>query len=102
MSEWVKVARTEEIPAGKVKVVDAKGRRLALANVGDSYHAVEDLCTHDGGPLGEGELAGDLVECPRHGARFNVKTGEAVTLPAVVPVKSFQVKINGNDILVEL
>jgi 3-phenylpropionate/trans-cinnamate dioxygenase ferredoxin subunit len=102
MSEWVAVAKVSDVPEGRVKVVEAKGRRFALANVGGSYHAIEDLCTHDGGPLGEGTLVGDQVECPRHGARFNVKTGEAVTLPAVVPVKNFQVKVNGNDILIEL
>ena len=102
MSEWVKVAQVGEIPEGRIKVVTAKGIRLALANVGGSYHAVEDLCTHDGGPLGEGELVGDQVECPRHGARFNVKSGAAVTLPAIVPVKTFPVKVSGNDILIEL
>ncbi len=102
MSEWVKVAQVGEIPEGRIKVVTAKGQRLALANVGGSYHAVEDLCTHDGGPLGEGELVGDQVECPRHGARFNVKSGAAVTLPAIVPVKTFPVKVSGNDVLIEL
>ena len=96
------MAQTSDVPDGRVKVVTAKETRLALANVGGTYYAVEDRCTHDGGPLGEGELVGDQVECPRHGARFDVKSGAAVTLPAVVPVKSFQVKVNGNDILIEL
>ncbi len=103
MAEWVKVAQTGEIPEGRVKTVEAKGRHLALAHlIGGAYHAIEDRCTHDNGPLGEGELVDDLVECPRHGARFNVKTGQPVTLPAVIPVKGFQVKVVGNEILVEL
>ena len=103
MAEWVKVAQAGEIQEGHVKTVLAKEQRLALAHLaGGTYHAIEDRCTHDNGPLGAGELVDDWVECPRHGARFNVKSGQPVTLPAVLPVKSFQVKVVGNDILVEL
>ena len=99
---WVKVAQTGEIPAGKTKVVEARGQRLALSNVEGKFYAVQDLCTHDNGPLGEGELVGEEIECPRHGARFNVKTGAAVTLPAVIPVKTFPVKVSGDEVLVEI
>ena len=102
MDEWVEVAQAGDIPEGQVKVVEAKGQRLALAHVGDGYFAVEDLCTHDEGPLGEGELFGGEIECPRHGARFDVKTGRAMTLPAVVPVKTFPVKVVGTKIMVQL
>ena len=102
MAEWVKVAQAGEVPAGKAKVVVARGQRLALSNVEGNFFAVQDLCTHDNGPLGEGELWGEEIECPRHGARFNVKTGQAVTLPAVVPVKTFPVKVTGSDIWVEV
>lgn len=102
MPQWVKVAQAGDLPAGRVKVVETSGQRLALAHVGESYFAVQDLCTHDNGPLGEGELFENQIECPRHGARFDVKTGQAVTLPAVVPVKTFPVKVAGNDILVEI
>ena len=102
MAEWVKIAKAGEIPEGQVKVVLAHNQRLALANVHGEYFAVQDLCTHDNGPLGEGELIGDMVECPRHGARFNVKTGDAVTLPAVVPVKTFPVKVTGGEISVQI
>ncbi len=102
MPDWIKVAQENQIPSGQVKVVEAQGKRLALAHVEDRYYALEDLCTHDDGPLGEGELIGDLVECPRHGARFDVKTGQPVTLPAVIPVKTFPVKVEGKDILVEM
>lgn len=102
MPDWIKVAQENQIPSGQVKVVEAQGKRLALAHVEDRYYALEDLCTHDDGPLGEGELIGDLVECPRHGARFDVKTGQPVTLPAVIPVKTFPVKVEGKDIFVEM
>lgn len=102
MAEWVKVARAAEVLEGHAKVVEAEGQRLALARVGGQVYAVQDLCTHDGGPLGEGEIFGDTIECPRHGARFDVKTGQPVTLPAVVPVKTFPVKVAGEEILVQL
>ncbi len=102
MAKWVKVARAAEVPVGQAKVVLADGQRLALSNVEGSYHAIEDVCTHDGGPLGEGELIGQLLECPRHGARFDVTTGRPVTLPAVIPVKTFPVKITGDEIWVEV
>ena len=102
MAQWVKIAQVGEIPEGQVKVAEIQGHRLALARLGNDYYAVDDRCTHDDGPLGEGELVGELVECPRHGARFNVKTGQAVTLPAVVPVKVFPVRVVDNQILVEI
>lgn len=102
MGKWVRVAGPNEVPVGHAKVVLAEGQRLALSNVEGSYFAIEDLCTHDGGPLGEGELLGQLLECPRHGARFDVKTGRPVTLPAIVPVKTFPVKVTGEEIWVEI
>ena len=102
MAEWVKVARADEVPEGRAKVVETQGKRLALARVGGQVYAVQDLCTHDNGPLGEGEVIGETIECPRHGARFDVKTGRPVTLPAVVPVKTFPVKTSGDEILVQI
>ena len=100
MAEWVKVAQAADVPDGRAKVVTAKGQRLALARVGGQVYAVQDLCTHDGGPLGEGVVVEETVECPRHGARFDVKTGQPVTLPAVVPVQTFPAKVAGDDVLV--
>ena len=102
MAEWIEVAATSDLSDGRVKVAQAGEKRLALAQVGEEIFAMEDLCTHDNGPLGEGTLHGTEVECPRHGARFNVKTGQAVTLPAIVPVKTFPVKISEGKIYVEL
>jgi 3-phenylpropionate/trans-cinnamate dioxygenase ferredoxin component len=102
MAEWVKVGEVGKPGPGEAKVVMPRGLRLALANVDGEYYAIDDVCTHDGGPLGQGELVGDEIECPRHGAMFSVRTGKAMTLPAILPVKTYPVKVEGNDILVEL
>ena len=99
---WVKMASVTDVAAGQVKAVTVAGKQLALCHAGDVFYAVDDLCTHDNGPLGEGTLWGDEIECPRHGARFNVKTGRPVTLPAVVPVRTFPVKATEEGIFVEI
>ena len=75
---------------------------VLVCNVDGSYYAIEDVCTHDGAPLDQGHLEGNCIVCPRHGATFDVKTGEALTLPAVVPVMTFPVTIDGDDILVDI
>ncbi|MBP9698490.1 MAG: non-heme iron oxygenase ferredoxin subunit [Elusimicrobia bacterium] len=85
-----------------MKVFRLKGRRVALSQVEGSFYAMDDLCSHDEGPLGEGLLRGDEVECPRHGARFSVRTGAALCLPAVVPVTCYPVRIDGKNIQIKL
>jgi 3-phenylpropionate/trans-cinnamate dioxygenase ferredoxin subunit len=75
---------------------------LALCNVDGEIYAVANLCTHDHGPLGEGYLLGDEIECPRHGARFDVKTGSVSVLPAVVPIPTYDVRVEGDEILVSI
>jgi 3-phenylpropionate/trans-cinnamate dioxygenase ferredoxin subunit len=102
MAEWVKVGEVGSPAAGEVKVIMPRGERIALANVEGEYYAIDDVCTHDGGPLDQGEVVGDQIECPRHGARFDVRTGKAMTLPAIFPVKTYPVRVDGNDILLEL
>jgi 3-phenylpropionate/trans-cinnamate dioxygenase ferredoxin subunit len=102
MADWVKVGELGSLAPGQVRVVMPRGERIALANVEGEYYAIDDLCTHDGGSLDQGELIGDQIECPRHGARFDVKTGKAMTLPAIFPVRSYRVRVEGNDILIEL
>lgn len=97
-----RVARVADVPEGEVRVVEADGVSVALANVEGRFYAIENLCTHDGGPLGEGFLWGDQVECPRHGARFDVKTGAVLTLPAVRPVRSFAVRVEGDEVSVDV
>jgi 3-phenylpropionate/trans-cinnamate dioxygenase ferredoxin subunit len=102
MAEWVKVAQGGELVPGQKKQVDLDGVAVALFNVDGQYYAIEDVCTHDGAPLAHGRFSGHQVACPRHGARFDVRTGQALTMPAVEPVDTYPVKIEGNDILVEV
>jgi 3-phenylpropionate/trans-cinnamate dioxygenase ferredoxin subunit len=97
-----RLASREDVPDGQAIVADAGDRRLALCNAGGTIYAIDDVCTHDGGPLGEGELYGDEIECPRHGARFNVRTGQVTRMPAVAPVKTYEVQEEAGGLYVEL
>jgi len=99
---WVDVADTSEIPASRVIVVEVDGRRLAVCNTGEGVYTIDDLCTHDGGPLDQGELLGREIECPRHGARFDVATGKVLRLPAVRPVKTYPTRVAGTRVEVEV
>lgn len=98
----VRIGRIEDFPLGQVRVVDADGQRVAVANVEGQLYAFEDRCSHDDGPLGEGELEGCQVECPRHGARFDVRTGAALCMPAVVPIETFPVHLADGAVSIEL
>ena len=102
MAGWLTVAREDEVPPGQVNVVASGTRRLALCNVNGQYYAIDDVCTHDGGPLDQGELDGEEIECPRHGARFDVTTGRATCMPAVIPVKTYQVRVEGGEVQVNV
>lgn len=102
MSEFVKVAKVLDVPEGEMKSFNVKGKGVALCHTAEGFFAVADLCTHDDGPLADGFLDGDQVECPRHGARFSVKTGEVLCLPAVVPIPRYEVKVEGDDIFVSV
>ena len=96
-----KAAKLTDIPLGTVKVVELDAQEIALCNVDGQIYAVANLCTHDGAPLDQGCLDGHAVECPRHGARFDVRTGSVLTLPAVLPVPTYRVEVQADDILVE-
>jgi 3-phenylpropionate/trans-cinnamate dioxygenase ferredoxin subunit len=84
--QYVAVARVGEIAEGGRKIVRIEDQEVAIFLIEGGYYAIDDVCTHDGGPIGEGTLEGDIVECPRHGARFSVRTGAAVAMPATSPV----------------
>jgi 3-phenylpropionate/trans-cinnamate dioxygenase ferredoxin subunit len=96
----VTVAKATDTPPGTISVHEVDGKRIALCNVNGRFYAIDDVCTHDGGPLDQGELIDNLVECPRHGARFDVTTGRPVVLPAVRPVKTYPVEVDGDDVKV--
>jgi 3-phenylpropionate/trans-cinnamate dioxygenase ferredoxin subunit len=99
---FVEAAKLSEVPPGRVKTVEIGDEDIALCNVEGEIYAIANVCTHDEGPLGDGYLLGDEIECPRHGARFNVKTGEVEVLPAIVPVPTFEVRVEGDRILVDV
>jgi 3-phenylpropionate/trans-cinnamate dioxygenase ferredoxin subunit len=100
MAEFKKVATQSDLAPGQKMLVEYAGEPVGLFNIDGEYFAIEDICTHDGGPLVEGDLHGDVIVCPRHGARFDVKTGQVRTLPAYRPVPTYLVKTEGDDILV--
>lgn len=100
---FVTVARKQDIAAGTVKVATLEGHRIALCHLQDgSFHAVEDRCTHDNAPLDQAALEGCQIECPRHGARFDVTSGAVTCLPAVKPIQTYPVRVQGDDVQVAL
>ena len=102
MAEYITVARVGDVRKGKVKTFQVGDHEIALCNVEGTYFATQDLCSHDGGPLGEGELWDYNIECPRHGGRFDVRTGQVTALPPVFPIKTFPVRVEGDDIQVAI
>ncbi len=102
MPEFVKVAKTDEVPSGQAKMVDVNGKEIALFNVDGSFDAIDNTCTHVGGPLSEGELSGVEVTCPWHGGVFDVTTGEVLGPPPGRAVNRYNVRVEGSDIEVEV
>ena len=102
MPDFVKVARTEEVPVGTARMVEVNGKEIALFNVGGSFHAIDNTCTHVGGPLCEGEIDGAQVTCPWHGGVFDVTTGEVLGPPPGSGVNRYNVRVDGPDIEVEV
>jgi FeS assembly SUF system protein len=100
MSDWVDVAAQDDLPHDSVSLVDVDGTEVAVFNIGGHYYAIEDVCTHDGGTLAEGEVQGFEIECPRHGARFDLRTGRVMAPPAYEDVTTFQVRIRDNRVQV--
>lgn len=101
MPEFTKVATIDEIPIGQAKLVEVNGNEIAIFNVGGTFHAIDNTCTHVGGPLCEGEISGAEVTCPWHGAMFDVTTGQVLGPPAASSVSSYPVRVEGSDIEVE-
>jgi 3-phenylpropionate/trans-cinnamate dioxygenase ferredoxin component len=99
---FVPLAAVDDIPPGEVRVFETDYERVAVCNVNGAFYAIEDLCTHDDGPLGEGTLDGSAILCPRHGALFDVRTGAVLRAPAVTPVRTYPLKVEDGRILVEV
>jgi 3-phenylpropionate/trans-cinnamate dioxygenase ferredoxin subunit len=96
------VAKAGDVREGRTLRVEAGGHEILLCRCEGGLYAIDDVCTHDGGPLDQGELEGCRVVCPRHGATFDVTTGEALTLPAVVPVRTYAVRVQGDDVIIDV
>lgn len=101
MSTSTPVATLAELPLGGTHRVNVAGVDVLLCNVDGKIFAVEDVCTHDGGALDQGELDGCRIMCPRHGAYFDVTTGAALTLPAIVPLSTYAVRVEGESVFVD-
>lgn len=102
MPDFVKVATKSELKDGEKILVEAGERLVILSQFGEEYFCIDDVCTHDGGSLSDGEVTGCEIECPRHGARFDLKTGQAMCMPATQQTTVHQVKVDGDDILVKI
>ena len=102
MAGFVKVANTGEIAPGQAKMVEVDDKKIALFNIEGSFYAIDDACTHVAGPLSEGGIEGEQVTCPWHGSIFNVKSGEVLGPPARTGVASYNVRVEGTDIEVEV
>ena len=93
MTDWVTVAKVDESKPGDRHIVDLDGSQVVVFNLDGKYYAIEDVCTHDGGQLTGGEVEGDQIICPRHGARFCIRTGAALTAPAYEATATFPIRI---------
>lgn len=100
MDKFVEAARVGELAPGDMKLVEVGEERLVLFNVDGSFYAISDTCTHAECPLSEGYLEGDMLECSCHGSQFNVRTGAVQGGPALEPVSTYAVRIEGNRVLV--
>ncbi|MFT5042971.1 MAG: 3-phenylpropionate/trans-cinnamate dioxygenase ferredoxin subunit [Planctomycetota bacterium] len=98
MSEFKKIANVADLAPGSAMSADFEGETVALFNVEGKVYVIADDCSHVGGPLSEGEVAGTIVTCPYHGATFDLTNGEAKSAPASAPVTSYQVRIEGDEI----
>jgi 3-phenylpropionate/trans-cinnamate dioxygenase ferredoxin subunit len=101
MSDWVDVAPAEELRPGQHRLVDIDDAEIAVFNVDGEFFAIEDVCTHDGGELACGVLVDDAIECPRHGARFSLRTGAVLAPPAYEPIAVFPVRIENGMVQVK-
>jgi 3-phenylpropionate/trans-cinnamate dioxygenase ferredoxin subunit len=104
MNDFVPVANTTDIPDPGTMLVEVGDRLVALIHAAGHFYALDDVCTHDGGPLSEGPVdpQGRTIACPRHGAKFDLKTGAALTMPATKPTRAHEVKVEGDRISVRL
>lgn len=102
MSEFVQVAKVSDVTSAGKLILEVEDRMVVLLHINEQFFCIDDVCTHDGGPLGEGELCGYELACPRHGAKFDVRNGAALTMPATEATVVHEVKIEGNHLFVRI
>ncbi len=102
MSEFIQVAKVADVANSGKLIVEIADRMVVLLHINDQFFCIDDVCTHDGGPLGEGELCGYELACPRHGAKFDVRNGAALTMPATEATVVHEVKIEGDNVFVRI
>jgi len=100
MSKWIDVCAAEELGSGEFRTVWIEDIEVAVINCGGKFHAIEDVCTHDGGELTGGVIENCEIECPRHGARFDIRSGEVLTPPAYEPVPTYPVDVREGRVYV--
>ena len=98
--EYVEIAPVSELPNGERLFVEVGGKALVIFNIAGQFFAIGDICSHDDGPLGDGDLEGFNIVCPRHGGEFDVQTGKAVQMPAVVDIPAYPVQVRDGNIYV--
>ncbi|MBK8615779.1 MAG: non-heme iron oxygenase ferredoxin subunit [Anaerolineales bacterium] len=98
--DFVEIAPASELPNGERLFVELGDKPVVIFNIAGQYFAIGDICTHDDGPLGDGVLEGDNIVCPRHGAEFDIKTGKAMAMPAVIDIPAYPVQIRDGTIFV--
>ena len=91
--EYVEIAPVGELPSGERMFVEIEGKPIVIFNIAGSYFSIADVCSHDDGPVGEGQIEGFNITCPRHGAQFDVRTGKVTQMPAVVDIPAYPVRI---------
>lgn len=102
MSEFTEVAKTSELADGEKILVEADDQLVILFRIGNDYFCIDDVCTHDGGTLSDGDHEGFEIECPRHGAKFDIRCGKALCMPATQNTLAHEVKVDGESILVKM
>ena len=102
MSEFVGVAKVADIPEGDKAIVQIEDRLVGIFHVEGKFYALDDICTHDDGPLAEGPLDGYEIICPRHGARFDIRDGRALTMPATRATTTHETKVENGEVFVKL
>jgi 3-phenylpropionate/trans-cinnamate dioxygenase ferredoxin subunit len=91
--EFIEIAPVADLPNGERLFIEVEGRSIVIVNIANQFFAIADICTHDDGPLGDGDIEGFNIVCPRHGGEFDVRTGQAVQMPAVVDIPAYPVRV---------